>query len=507
MNKRANTKLFISLHFIVMVAVFISIATGLRMSLVSYSHWAWLMSILPSGQLHEIHYISGLSLTMCIASYLGYRFKYQHHFNKSFYHQRVNVFGYAAFCVAITTGILLWLGVFSTWLTIFHYVSALCVIVYLVLHSLVYFIQLGRQLIKRVFQPRFIVLKLSVLAVLSVGTAGLFQIMNQYQAHVYAVHQISPDSHIQIDGIANEAFWQHADEALIRTHGGANFTYGATDVFVKAVNNPWETYFLFRWADSTKSLTHLPLVKQQGKWQVKQDGFHVFDEKTYYEDKFAVMLSNTCAAGGDNTVHLGQQPLKHKPKNWHGKGYHAALDGKTRDLWHWKALRTNDMVQADDNHFAKPASLQLGSRRYTAGYLADGKESGSYVMNWKWYSPKGVTPKRLPHDFTSHQDVMPWFGSSPYATENDDYKNGAMLPSVLYRSNRFEGDRGDVTAKGHWQDGYWTLEIARKNNTHSNYDVALTTGVCLWVAAFDHAQIAHTRHHRPLQLVYQGALL
>ena len=146
------------------------------------------------------------------------------------------------------------------------------------------------------------------------------------------------------------------------------------------------------------------------------------------------------------------------------------------------------MVQMDDNVISNPLAPRAGERRYTAGYFPDGKESGAYVMNWLWSAKKAVTPRRL-----------------PLISGEFNYQVGDTLPSVLYRSTRFEGDRGDVTAKGHWQNGYWTLEVARRNDTQSKYDVALEDGVCLWVSAFDHAQIAHTRHQRPLKLHYQFA--
>jgi hypothetical protein len=78
------------------------------------------------------------------------------------------------------------------------------------------------------------------------------------------------------------------------------------------------------------------------------------------------------------------------------------------------------------------------------------------------------------------------------------------LPSVLYRSNRFEGDRADVRARGEWLDGFWTLEMVRKREIRSPNDVPLVQGTCMWVSAFDASQIAHTRHDRPVQLVFSS---
>jgi hypothetical protein len=76
----------------------------------------------------------------------------------------------------------------------------------------------------------------------------------------------------------------------------------------------------------------------------------------------------------------------------------------------------------------------------------------------------------------------------------------------MYRSNRFEGDRADVRAFGVWQDGQWSLELSRKLDTGSEHDLVIADGVCLWLAAFDRAQISHTRHARPLQLNFLRSL-
>jgi hypothetical protein len=172
------------------------------------------------------------------------------------------------------------------------------------------------------------------------------------------------------------------------------------------------------------------------------------------------------------------------------------------------------MKQADDNFFGPAQPYYSGYRRYKAGYGQDDKESGSYVMNWTWFKTDIITPKRLPKDpkiLQPYQNgsndialdwVIPWFQYEPYQTTNDNYPTGTVMPSVMYRSNQFEGDRADVRAFATWKDGIWSLELSRKLNTHSKNDIELKNGVCVWVSAFDHSQIAHTRHNRPLKLKF-----
>lgn len=507
MNKKANRLLFIAIHLFAMVSIFTLIATGLRISTLQHMHWLWLAPILPEGRMHLVHIYSGICMLVLCVAYLFYRYRYKHVFTQSRYHHWVNILGNISISLTLLTGFFRWLDIGPSALGILHYYSANGVILYLLLHSYVYFLSLGKGLIAKVFQ--FKALMRNKLAITLSATACLLGIyvFNHFNSHTLYVLPLSDSDLIAIDGKDSDPFWQKTPWHTVNTYGGANFNNGFTPVQIKVASNHIESYFLFRWQDQSKSLTHLPLVKLDERWQVKQNGFQQFNETRYYEDKFAVLLSQSCGFGGDNTSYLGKKPIANKPSNWHDKGYHAALDGRIRDLWHWKALRTNDMVQMDDNVIANPLAPRAGERRYTAGYYPDGKESGAYVMNWLWYAKNAVTPKRLPLNTGEFKEshVLPWFSSSPYQAKKDNYQVGDTLPSVLYRSNRFEGDRGDVTAKGHWQNGYWTLEVARRNDTQSKYDVALEDGVCLWVSAFDHAQIAHTRHQRPLKLHYQFA--
>jgi hypothetical protein len=42
--------------------------------------------------------------------------------------------------------------------------------------------------------------------------------------------------------------------------------------------------------------------------------------------------------------------------------------------------------------------------------------------------------------------------------------------------------------------------VARRLDVQSQFDVPLKTGVFMRVSAFDHTQIRHTRHVRPIRL-------
>lgn len=505
---------WIILHLAVILLTLLSLLTGLRIAAVSRPEILHISVFLPQGYLHSIHLVSAAGLIAVIATYLFlHRYEKTRRFKFGHFHHRVTQFGYCVVVSLLITGTLLYFGspIKSQDL---HYYSALAFILYFFLHALVMFVQYGWMIFPRILSAakgKFSDSKIiGAGLVLFVLLIVLFQPYTDKTLHAT---QIEINEIIEIDGIADEAVWQHAKPITIHTHGGANFNGGTTPVTLRAVHNGVEAFFHISWLDETKSLKHLPLIKTENGWRVIEDGFYRFNELTNYEDKFAVMLANSCESGASKTARLGPKPLKDRPANWHGKGYHYADDGQIRDIWHWKAIRTNDMFLADDNFFGSPDIVRHGQRRYTAGYLTDGKESGAYVMNWQWYNPKGVLPKRLPQDpddikrYLNGEPtewVVPWYDFSLYEADKDTFPPGTLMPSVLHLSNRFEGDRAHVRARGEWQDGRWSLELVRPLDTKSANDVVMQTGTCLWVSAFDHSQIAHTRHVRPVRLQLEG---
>lgn len=516
------------LHLAAIVAVIFNLVSGLRFAILDKPWLLWLSPVLPQGALHWLHVASGCGLTV-IALFYVIQQSLKSDTGKSrkssflqTYHWLVTWFGYIALLVSLVTG---WLFVLDRqgWVPYadLHFWAALGMAAYVLLHGGMYFVQFGLPAFKRIlFADRSRrLLNACIAGIALVAAFGVWLSMDLFPGRTLTVSHIPMETFIRIDGKADEAAWQEAESQTVVTHGGANFGDGTTPISIRALENGVEAFFHISWHDSTWSLKHLPLVKTPEGWQVQQEGFYRFDETRFYEDKLAVMLFDECQLGGAGTAHLGPKPLSDRPANWHGKGYHYAEDGRVRDIWHWKAVRTNDMVLADDNFFAGPVEARAGERRYKAGYVADGKSSGAYVMNWRWYKKAGVIPKRLPEDPESiapYQSrpgepqnganrsdpswVIPWFDYEPYEPEEDHFSVGTVMPSVMYRSNRFEGDRAHVRAHGVWEDGVWSLELSRRLDTGSRHDVPIRDGTCLWVSAFDHSQVAHTRHQRGILL-------
>lgn len=533
MSDKVKSPLWILLHSAALIAVTCSLFSGLRIATLGKPVVISIAELLPQGEVHSVHFISALLLSLVASGYLISRVSYfldpdrESTPKRINYHRVVTWGGVSLLTTSLLSGWILFAGMGPLfWLRSIHFYSAIGLTFYIFLHGGIYLVQFGLRVLLFILKPSQSSRKSLPLVSILLGTISLgfllmggWHLIHRYSHHPLQVTTIPPSSIMDIDGLASEPQWKEAQALALRTDGGANFYDGRSDVQLKALQNGQELFLHITWQDPDESLAHLPLRKTAEGWEILQSGYKAFDEKRYYEDKFAILLSENCSFAAAGTAHLGQSPLTGKPANWHGKGYHYSNSGQLHDLWHWKAVRTNKMYLADDNFIGKPDKVRPGARRYTAGYQQDGKESGAYRMNWKWYSPTTISPKRLPvkidqlapyqypREQKQNQDwTISWFDYQPYSAHLDQFPLGTLMPSVLYTSNRFEGDRADVRARGVWRDGHWSLELVRRLDTGSAQDIPIVDGICMWVSAFDRAQIAHTRHSRAIQLNLEKTL-
>ena len=510
-------------HFLSLLLVLVSLLTGLRIATMDHPWLLMFSALLPQGYMHIWHLGAAIFWVILIITCLIYRLFYFH--TPSLKMQRnwkntsfLSIWGYSAMVSSVVSGVFLYFTFLSfiPWLKI-HFISALALLVFLLLHIILKVLDHGIGVFKSFFPAReTFTLYLTGMVGFFVAGGLLLFLLSYYEYSKLFVSRMAEDSLMTIDGKANEEIWKQTEKITLYTYGGANFYEGQSHIEIQAVENNSEIFFLVRWEDPTQSLTHLPLIKTQAGWEVVASGVYRFDEQEYYEDKLALLFSTTREAGAAATAHLGPQPLADKMPNWHKRGYHYTHDGSIRDLWQWKAVRSNDMYQADDEFFGAPATQRDGDRRYVAGYLPDPKESGGVAMNWQWYKRGTVVPKRLPAktnalaSYFLHKSEkilrwsIPWYHYPVYKKTLDHFPLGSILPSVLYTSNAYEGDRGHVRARALWKNGWWTLELVRSLNTGSPYDLEIKDGIYLWVAAFDHAQTLHSRHIHPIQLCFEG---
>ena len=157
-----------------------------------------------------------------------------------------------------------------------------------------------------------------------------------------------------LDGDTSDRAWRGVKPFSLLTGEGGNFDgKGEARIEVRAVHDGTYAYFLFTWQDSTRSLKHLPLVKEADGWHLLHSGFQLGDEHRYNEDKFSVLLttSDVTLAGG-RTFHPGPQPVAGAPATMSGRGLHYTETGYA-DVWQWKAT-SGATGWMDDAHFGPP---------------------------------------------------------------------------------------------------------------------------------------------------------
>jgi hypothetical protein len=283
-----------------------------------------------------------------------------------------------------------------------------------------------------------------------------------------------------IDGKV-DAVWDTAKELVVPVAGGANA--GKATVHLKSVHTTDSIYFLVQWDDPIESLQRSPWQKQaDGTWKKLVSPDSNGDENKYYEDKLAFLWNIDDSIAGFNeagclvTCHLGEgKPFGNKYTN---------KDGEKGDIWHWKSVRTGPVGQIDDQY--------LDSTRYDkdkspeAGRKSDPKTGGGYVNN-------DNNDKTGPAFTAANQPGTYWIFDSEKQPFTDTYKAGDEIAGIIVAP--FVGDRGDISCKSVYANGAWTLEMGRKRNTGSAFDVQFTDTAKTYyfgVSAFDNAQVRHS---------------
>lgn len=346
------------------------------------------------------------------------------------------------------------------------------------------------------------------------------------------IHRVSPADVPIIDGETSDPIWRRISPLYVVTENGGNFgPSGETTVSIQAVHDGVRAYFLFIWDDPTRSLKQLPLRKTHLGWQLLHDGYENGDEHSYSEDKLSILLTNlNSTLAGDTTFHAGVAPMAGQPHSATGRGLHYATgQGVSADIWDWRATSTNPSKHCDDDYFGPPAEATLaeihGQVPYRGGFAHD-PGTANYQDNFTLGADRsfadGVVPRRLPKKIGDTNaalgqfDLDPDHGESeharwymtdedsvPYASELDRFiPEGAVIPGVII-SGEYSGDRAAVNCAGRWAAGRWALEVTRRLDVTSPYHIPIRTGVFMRIAAFDHTQIRHTRHVRPIRLEVQ----
>jgi len=369
-----------------------------------------------------------------------------------------------------------------------------------------------------------------VAAAVAITGAWAVVATNWLMVNELVIHRIASTDAPILDGDTSDAVWRNIRPYSLLTNQGDNFDgTGESRIDIRAVHDGTWAYFLFTWQDPTRSLKQLPLIKKKDGWHVLHDGYEHGDEHAYNEDKFSVLFTTlTVDLAGDRTFHASPHPIANAPSTMTGRGLHyTPAEGIYADVWQWKATSGGPTGWLDDDHFGppeKPTPMQANYMVPYKGGFAPDPGSANYSDNFDMLPPpnaenQSILPRRLPRDLAAttaamgqinldpnvgESDNARWFmteaESVPYSPELDSQiPIGTVLPGVII-SGEYSGDRADVRCAARWASGHWALEVARRLDTTSKYDVPLRSGVFMRVSAFDHVQIRHTRHVRPIRI-------
>jgi cytochrome b subunit of formate dehydrogenase len=545
------------LHWMTATTLLVSLFTGLRIASDNPTAVVskWLTPILPQGEIWSWHFFAGLSLFFCGSSYLLYMRRGA--LARRAAPKRLKVLllpaasklKFAAFNVALHwilyslvvlmtgTGIALYLG-YGDWFLYIHSTAAFAALGYIFAHVTSHYLMGGIWQLLRIVRPtKLVVTRATKPWPLLLGVVGGILVV----AAVMGTDWLTRDTLImrrvstppKLERLLDDPVWTKAPVVRIRTFQGINLGgTGESLVEIRAVHDDNRAYFAFRWEDPSRSVRRLPMIKQADGWHHTGNNPYIDDVTDFYEDKFAVIFSTTAAFGSGGVAHFGSKPLADKPGSRNGRGLHYT-DGHMVDMWQWKPSRGGLRGHFDDMYIGPPhiPTPKEASKvaRYQGGYWPD-PGNAYYVYNFEALRPseyregQPVHIKRLPKDLAATQKAMGhwdpnpdasvddgshWWmteeESVPYSAEADaKIPIGTIIPGVLH-IGRYSGDRADLVAAAHWQNGHWTVVVSRNLKTGSKYDQDFVPGrnLYMWVAVFDHTQTRHTRHPRPVRLVVQ----
>lgn len=294
------------------------------------------------------------------------------------------------------------------------------------------------------------------------------------------------------------------------------------DVTLRALYDDEYIYFLCEWTDNEKSQNRQTwYFDPDVKLWMQEDRVPLFNDEgviirdAFYEDKFSFLWNvNNSVANWDSSTcftscHTGLSEDD-------GYARHYTQPGETIDMWHWKFVRTDVNLQADD---------QFQNDTFPNGRHGDDKDGGGYTNNTQELVMNGTSETvKVPKYFIPGRTYYYWItqdeidaGTAKLFTEVDVdgvlyYDGGSIDPNVDIRFQRegstvgaygvpsiyteeFLGSRGDLMAKGVYSGSGWVLEIKRKLKTldteAQDVDFSGLVDLPFGIGVFDNAGIAH----------------
>lgn len=270
---------------------------------------------------------------------------------------------------------------------------------------------------------------------------------------------------ITLDGKDNEPAWSSTAEVAVPLAFGS--VVGAS---VKALYTDREVYIRVRWADPTQDREH-----HQWIWNAEQEQYVSGPQ---IEDSLMLSFEAGC---------------EWTPSLLSGYSYDF-------DAWHWLAARSDPVGQAWDLY----GSL-YDRNRPDYEHSAYQSRNSSNIWNVKFNDHIGELSYQNWSELDRSYNFRAAISTVFYRTELDRLRTtdaSEQIPAPLsapadeaatfpqYKAVKLEGDAGEVSAKGHWEDGYWTVEFSRILVTPSEYvtDSIFNRLTQFSIHVFDHAE-------------------
>ncbi len=291
----------------------------------------------------------------------------------------------------------------------------------------------------------------------------------------------------EMDGKAQEDTWNIALESKVGTWKlGDGPPQPGTEVFIRAVYDDTNLYFVFRWLDKTHQNQMGQWIFSDNRWRAKvdwPDALALHWQATEQVDDFR---QSGCAVLCHSTGRFKKFPRMS-----------TRQENAVVDEWYWNAFtaeragRPGDGFLDHQERFVPQGSLKPAFRwahpeiSAAHGNDASGKRLPGTV---------GGVPLTLNAEKTEGKPPHPRF----YPKEGKQVPlqlSGNGIPAIksfpLYESGTPEGgDSADIRGSASWSDGYWTLELSRALRTPYKRDVRLdfpekiySFGLAVWDGA------------------------
>ena len=274
------------------------------------------------------------------------------------------------------------------------------------------------------------------------------------------------DPVIVIDGRDDEKEWQTAREIEVPLDYGP-----VKSAFLKAVYSDKEVFIRVRWADDDEDRQYRPWV-----WSPEQNRYVTGPQ---LEDSVLLSFEAGCE----------WQP--------------SLLAGQIYDFdgWQWLAARSDPLGQAVDlygnvqDQVMGPGLVEYQSRELRQPWNVKFTENASPNLYSPW---DGLDRVYMLQPFISTVYVQavpdgrnppPFFEQVTAPSTPPETASSADLVPQFVPVKLTEG-AGEVSARGHWKDGYWTVEFRRDRVTPATTlnDTVFNRLVQFSVNVFDHAE-------------------